>query len=387
MRLPLKKYPADYTPEVLQVIKAMSFTEGKRVKLVGSFTLRNQVYAGDVDGLEFVPVRSISALVNKFKDVVRRVMALPTTYISDIKCGSVEEWKVIPDTATIKEGRVVGYDATKIKAKVKKLYDTNVIDESEYTYANRLLKSNPNAVEFLAIRRELRYNILRWTPKEVIKGYKILQDGRKYTLEMGVVAPTITKMDVVSWVNGNRFTDFEMIYEFHKGKAVLNKGLADMDIAIRENILVLRREGNYFKMAKRMFALARYYKWKHDLKPLSELFNIDLGRLNSIYGDAEALNFIIEEAENIPKDKVLSEAQQFVGRLANVTIPTYMRREPKIMRIVRRLQDPKLYTADNETMLSLLDKLRGEIYEILQNYTLRYLREQRLYPLATKYLP
>jgi hypothetical protein len=217
--------------------------------------------------------------------------------------------------------------------------------------------------------------------------YKVLQDGRKYTLEQGVQAPTITKMDVVSWVNGNRFTDFEMIYEFHKGKTVINKAMTDMDIAIKENILVLRREGNYFKMAKRMFALARYYKWKHDIKPLSELFNSDLGRLYSIYGDAEALKFIIEEAPAIPKDKVLFEAQQFVSRLANVVIPTYMRREAKIMRVVNRLQDPKLYTSDNATMLGLLDSLRGEIYEILQNYSLKYLREQRLYPLAYKYLP
>lgn len=387
MRLPLKKYPADYNEETLRVIRAMSFTSGKGVKLVGSFTLRNQVYAGDVDGLEFVPVRSINTLVKRFKEVVRDVLRLPYTYIADIKCGSVEEWKIIPDTATIKEGKVVGYDAVTAKTKVDELFKKGVIDEAEKTYARRLLKTSPNAVEFLNIRRELRYNILRWTPREIIRGYKVLQDGRKYTLEEGVQAPTITKMDVVSWVNGNRFTDFEMIYEFRKGRTILNKGLVDMDIAIRENILVLRREGNYFKMAKRMFALARYYKWKHDIKPLSDLFNSDLGRLYSIYGDAEALKFIIEEAEVIPKEKVLFEAQQFVSRLANVTIPTYMRREAKIMRIVRRLQDPRLYTADNKTMISLLDSLRAEIFEILQNYTLKYLREERLYPLAYKYLP
>jgi len=54
MRIITKKYPADYSDDVLTVIRAMSFTKGKKVKLVGSYTLRNQIYAGDVDALELM---------------------------------------------------------------------------------------------------------------------------------------------------------------------------------------------------------------------------------------------------------------------------------------------------------------------------------------------
>jgi hypothetical protein len=387
MRIIAKKYPADYSDEVLTVIRAMSFTDGKAVKLVGSYTLRNQIYAGDVDALEFVKIKSIAECVKRFQEVVKRVVKIPYTYISDIKCGSVEEWKVVPDSIDIKEGKVVGYDSKAILDKVKHLYDTKIIDAEQYKLARHLVQPSVNAVEFLALKKELRYNILRWNLGEVVRGFKILQDGRRYTLADGVQSPTITKLDVVSWIAGNHFTDFEMIYEFIKNGKVINKGLRDLDLAIKESVLLMRKEGNYFKMAKRMYALARFNKYKHDLAPLNNLFIGDLGRLYGIYGDANSLKYLIENATHLPKDKIAEEIDTFITRLSNVVIPTYLIRETPIMAIIKQLQNPDLYTHDNETMLKLLDALREYIFVILSNYSLRYLKENRLFPLASKYLP
>jgi len=387
MRIILKKYPADYSNEMLTVIKAMSFTGGKGVKLVGSYTLRNQVYAGDVDALELVPIKSVNECVRRFQDVVKSVVNIPFTYISDIKCGSVEEWRVISPDVRIVEGKVEGYDSGAILGKVKHLHDTKIIDDEQFMVAKRMLKNHVNAVEFLALQKELRYNIIRWSLKDVIAGYKMLQDGRKYTLSEGVQSPTITKLDVVSWISGNHFTDFEMIYEFKLRGRIINKGLRDLEVAIKESVLLMRREGNYFKMAKRMYALARYYDYKHDLKPLNDLFIGDLGRLYGIYGDANSLKYLIENVDDLPKDKIAYEVDQFVSRLSNVVIPTYLRREATIMSLVNRLKNPQIYTHDNPTMLKLLDSLRFQIFSILSNYTLRYLKAERLFPLSAKYLP
>jgi hypothetical protein len=387
MKILTKKYPADYSEDILTVIKAMSFTDGRKVKLVGSYTLRNQIYAGDVDALEFVPVSSVKSIVLRFQNVVKRVIQIPLTYISDIKCGSVEEWRVLPESATLVNGKVVGYNPKEVMERVKHLHDTKIIDDEQFAIAKHMVKPSVNAVEFIALQKELRYNILRWSLKEVIAGFKLLQDGRKYTLEQGVTSPTITKMDVVSWVAGNHFTDFEMIYEFYKGKKILNKGLRDLDIAIKESVLLMRREGNYFKMAKRMYALARFNKYKHDLIPLNDLFIGDLGRLYGIFGDANCLKFLIENADEIPKDKIHFEINQFVSRLSNIVIPSYMRKERAIMAVVRRLADTNLYKHNDATFLRLLDELRLLIFTILSNTTLRYLKTERLFPVSAKYLP
>jgi len=387
MRIVAKKYPDNYSNDVMNVIRTMSFTNGRNVKLVGSYTIRNQAYAGDIDALEFVKVRSIADCVKRFQNVVKNTSELPVTFIADIKCGSVDEWKVVPDDAIIKDGRVVGYDRDAILQKVKHLYETKIITENQFIIAKRMLRPTINAVEFLALRKELRYNILRWSLKEISDGYKVLQDGRHYSLAHGVSSPTITKMDVVSWVNRGSFTDFEMIYEFEMKKKIINSGLRDLDIAIKESILLMRREGNYFKMAKRMYALARYYDYKHDLMPLNDLFIGDLGRIYSIFGDANTLKFLIENVNSLPKEKMLMEIDQFTNRLSNVVIPTYLRREKRVMAILKRLRNKEILKHNSATMVNLLDQLRFELYSVLSNYALRYLKQNRLYPLASKYLP
>jgi len=387
MRLVLKKYPADYSDEVLRVIRAMSLTGGKSVKLVGSYTLRNQVYAGDVDALEFVRIKSVKEAVNRLQTAAEEVVKIPLTYISDFKCGSIEEWRVVPTSAIIEEGKVNGYERDPILDKVKHLHDTKIIDTEQFAIAKRMLKPTVNAVEFLALQKELRYNVIRWSYKEIMAGHKVLQDGRKYTLEEGIQSPTITKMDVVSWISGNHFTDFEMIYELSLRGNVINKGLRDLDLAIKESILLMRKEGNYFKMAKRMYALARYYKYKHDLGPLNDLFIGDLGRLYGIFGDAASLKFLIENADTLPVEKIEMEIDQFISRLSNVVIPTYLRRESAIMGIVNKLKNPKIIKHNNETMLKLLNSLRFQLFTILSNASLRYLKEHRLFPLAARYLP
>jgi hypothetical protein len=140
-------------------------------------------------------------------------------------------------------------------------------------------------------------------------------------------------------------------------------------------------------MAKRMYALARYFGYKHDLEPLNDLFTGDLGRLYGIYGDANSLKYIIENVSDIPKEKVDFEVSQFIQRLANIVLPTYLRREDEILRVVNKLRDTTIYKHNNPVMIDLLDRLRYYIFIILSNYTLRYLKAKRLFPVPAKYLP
>ena len=382
----LKKYPTDFSNQILNIIRALSFTDGKHVKLVGSYSLRDQVYAGDVDSIERIPARSIRDIVERFQNNVKQLVKMPFTYISDIKCGSIEEWIVVPDTATIRNGKVVGYDPVVVMKRVEELYTTKIITDEQYGMAKRLVKKHVSLEEFIELQKELRFNIVRWNYKEIIIGHKFLQDGRRYTLEEAVQAPTITKMDIVSWVTGNHFMDFEMIYVFKIGNRIINKDLVDCNLAIKKSILMLRKQGNYFKLAKRMHALARYYNYKDDLEKIKTILVGDLGRLYNIYGDVSSLTFIIENVKELPKDKIAFETDYFITRLSNISLPSYLRHEKTIMSIVHQLSNKDLYSYKNPTILRLLEQLNEELFTILSKYTLRYLKENKLFPLAEKYL-
>ena len=357
---------------MLNILRKMSFTNLLHLKVMGSGALKSQIYAGDYDGFEVVPIKNVSSAVKKFQSMIRDLMDTPLTYIGDIKSGSVEEWKVISDSEP--------YNATKIKKKVEALYADRIITSEEHTHAMDILKPNVTATELIEIKRDLRFHIVRWTPREVLKGFKILHDGRRFTLEEAFQSPTITKLDVVSWVQGNRFTDFSVIYEFKKGGKILNKGIEDIEKALKENIIALYHEKDYFKMAKRMFALARFKGQFPMLSILSPLFNGDLGRLYMVYGDIGTLEYLVENQHTLPKEKIQFEIDQFRNRLANVTLPKYLADEEEIVDTIEKLQRPLLYTQNTAQLLRLLRQLRDRLKRFLSHYSYIYLSKHHLLP-------
>lgn len=382
-----RKVPDDYATDVVEVLQRMSFTNLLHLTLLGSGSFKSQLYAGDYDAFERVPVKSLSATASKFKSIVRSLLDRKSTYIGDIKCGSVEEWKVIGEEVRIEEGRVVGYNSTAIKKKVEALFEQGVIGREERNTAMEKIKTTLTPTEFLEVRRDLRYHIVRWTPAEVLRGHKILRDGRKFTLEEGFQTPAITKLDVVAWVQGNRFTDFSCIYEFTKGRKVLNPAMGDIVRGLKDNIYELYHEKDTFKMAKRMFALSRILGAYPLLSVLSQLFNGDLGRIYVVYGDIGTLEFLLENEGSIPKDKVQFEIDQFRNRLANVTLPKYLANEEVITEVIQKATNPLLYVQNHAQLLRLLRQLKTQLYGYLTSYSTDFLTKHHLYPPPPQLLP
>ena len=378
-----KSFPADYPQDVLSILYKMSLTNGLGIKLLGSMSLRSQPYAGDYDAYEVVPTKgklesAVKAMATRFQKALRDLMDTKNVYIGDIKTGSIEEWKVLH--GSIRNGKVVGYNATQSRKKVEELYDSKIINEAEYEKSMELLKDTLTPLEFLDAQREIRYNILRWLPKEVLRGYKILTDGRKFTLEEAFQTPTITKLDVVAWVQGNRFTDFSCIYEFkHNGKT-LNPAMVNVGKALLENIYALYYEKDYFKMAKRMFAYAKFRNDKKTMATLQPLFVGDLGRIYLVYGDIGTLEFLIENESDLPYEKMDFEIDQFKGRLANITLPKYLANESMIADAIDKVVNLRNYAKNNAQMLKLLGDIKEYLKKMLTFYSKEFLVEQRMFP-------
>jgi len=361
-----KVYPDGYPVDALQILSSMSFSNGRNVVVVGSMALRSQIYAGDYDANETVQVHSIHNTVLKFKDIIRNLQDIPLTYIGDIKSGSIEEWKVIGDTYNYKES----------KQKLDELLLHEIITKKEHSDGLKLLKPHMTKLDLLEAQNFLRFHIIRWKPNEILKGYKILVDGRKFTLEQAFESPTITKLDVVSWIQNSRFTDFSIIYTFKKNGKILNPGMRDFENAIRENIFMLKHEGNYFKMAKRMFALARYKKYNSVLQILSNMFNGDLGRLYIVYGDLGTLESMFETPIHIPNEKVEFELDQFRSRLSNIGLPKYLEAENSILLSIDKLME----LSDKDTVLKQIKDLKEKLYKLLTHYAKQYIEAHNIMP-------
>lgn len=323
-----KVYPLNYPTDAIKVLDTMSFTDGKHIKLVGSMSLRSQQYAGDYDAFESVPPMSVSSLTHRFKQIVKDLRGLPNTYVGDIKCGVIDEWDVIGDPRT--------RDITKSRAKLDVLVRDNVITPNERDEAVKSLKGK-------FPEKEIKFHVLRWRPEEIERGFQEYR-GRRVTLEDAIQTDGLCKIDVVSLVQNSRYTDFSCVYEFHypDGKVMNN---VDYDIAwsLRRDIAYYSSKGQWVKVMKRQFALAKFLHKEKTLKYLHPILTGDLGRLYQIVSDLGTMITLLENKKGDTK-MMRYEIDQMIGRLSNIySLPTYLKAEYDVLGTIKSaLKSPSL---------------------------------------------
>jgi len=366
-----KSFPDNYSSDAVRVLDAMSFTKGKGVGLLGSMSLRSQLYAGDYDSFDIVNLKESSkevalhSLAVRFKEIIKELTSMPKTYVGDIKAGSVEEWRVLPRDAKVHDDQLVGMDVTSSRRRLEELERAKVISPSEKKYGMSLLSGTMTPIKFLTAKQHLKFHIVRWSVSDVLRGSKRLRDGRSFTLEEAFSSPSITKMDVISYVQNNRYTDFSMIYYLINNDKLLNPDVYDFVDSVKENILYFEKTGNPFKVLKRKFVLAKFERDEKTIKKLIPILNSDLGRIYHVLGDIGTLIHLLEDESPSPKS-VRFEIDQFKSRLANVyTLSDYLKEEHSILgEINSTLKDPS-----KKGMLAKLRSMEDRLQKVLNDNT------------------
>ena len=364
-----KSYPENYPSDAMAILDAMSFSGGKDVKVLGSMSLRSQQYAGDYDAFEVVNRKGnvdkvLDDLVSEFQTIIKNLRGMKNVFIGDIKAGSIEEWRVIPQDAGLVDGKVVGYNPIQSKAKVDELYKAKVITEGEKRSADELLKGT-TPENFLLARKKIKFHIVRWSVPEILQGSKVVR-GRRYTLQEAFSSPVITKLDTIGLVQNNKYTDFSIIYEFRYDGKILNPSFEDVGKSLSEDIIAYKAENNPFKVLKREFALAKFRGDDKTIKSLTPVLNSDLGRLYSLLSDVGTLIQLLEDKQKVPLDKVRYEIDQFKARMANVySLPDFLKTEHTLLGHIASA----LKTTSREQLLTHLRQIEDLIQGSLTHNT------------------
>ena len=380
-----KEYPDNYTNEIRNIIKLLSFSQGAHVSIAGSMSLKNQLYAQDVDAYEKISAKSTTILAKQFQGIVKKLLNTTDIIITDIKLGSIDDWQVISPNITIKDNKVIGYNMNKSLEKLNELKQTNIITNQDYNKYKKLLKKDPNPEEYFTICDEIRPNILRWKPSDIINGYINLPNDAKLTLEDAIGSPTIAKLDVITYLRHSCYTDVSIIYEFKINGQLVNPPNKSVQQSLKEDILYYYLQHNYFKMAKRMYALARLNNSKSDAEKLTTIFNSDLGRLYSLNSDVATLTYLIDNHKSYSEDKLMYELDQFIGRISNINNLTHWKKaEPAINRIL----DYLIHNKHSKTeVLKDLQEIETYCNDILTKSTKEVLKSACLFPVPAGYLP
>lgn len=377
-----KNFPLNYPSDVLEVIKAMSF-DIENVKVVGSMALTSQLYAGDYDLYEVVKGGNAASYVRGLQRIVSRLLVMPDVFVGELKCGEISEWRLIPVDAKIQKGRVIGFDKGSALKRVDLLVENGVINGTEAALSRRLLAEADTPKGFLDAEKELRFQVLRWSPKDVLKGVLHLRDGRAVTLTEAIEMPAVCKLDVVAFVQNNKYTEFSIIYSFYEGDRLLNPSSAP---SIKENLLHYAFNNEWFKVMKRLFSIAKSDGNDNVLRALQPLLNGELGRLYSIYSDTGTLIYLVDNEGILPTNKVKFELDQYRQRLASVASLPRVNTEGMLENLLSIQRLPPT-VAGRQKLAAILEKMAQRFSAALNRHSLEYLKEAGLYPLATQFLP
>lgn len=160
---------------------------------------------------------------------------------------------------------------------------------------------------------------LRWDKNDIKKGYKILNDGSKRTLQECLLQKTTLKMDVIALIDGV-FTEFSDNYLLKIGD---DANFFPHDIQ-RDHLLNSIKHSydeyfyghrNYVKALKRCFS---YYlqdgEDKHlgKLKALTDFFNSETGLLYKIKSEIDTILLVMDQTFRTPKRKDLVRNIQII---------------------------------------------------------------------------
>jgi len=342
-----RDFPKQYSSDLLKVLKGISLGTPM---VVGSSADHRIMYSADYDLMEEVILRRNSATT--FQKKLKKIQKIGK--VVDIKIGEISQWNLLKKPF-IKNGTVKNYNQGDELKHLSALWAAETITHDEFMLAQTLLKPHLTAEEFLIARKELRFGLLRWTPREIYQGYKNLRDKSIIYLYDAFKTKGITKLDLIVWLK-NKYVEVSNIILWTNSSGKHFAYIPALKKGIAENILEFEAEGNYIKVAKRMLSLAKQYKNQSDIEKLTSILNSPIGKLYMVTSDIE----------------VLSEFPAAVKK--------YKRKELDLLKDdFAKLFFPELKGAIPN--LKILDKMK----EVLQSETKKALESANLLPLHRDY--
>lgn len=394
-QLPLKtqhiletKPKESYTNQINDSIKLISFSYDDSI-VFGSFIYKSQPYPGDIDITEQIIEccdynEASKKLVKAFQMIIKRIHGKKGVYLGDVKAG------YDPIIFEFFYNRVYNnFDKNKVKEELIKLKNDGYIED-----ISDMLKLLNNKYfdedNYLDLKDSIRkLYILRWNYNEIMKGYKILINNRKFTLQQGISQITLTKIDMWYPINGKYIevtNAFQLFYQKQKGDNKIQLNYHSINLLEELKTEVKKYSSKHylkpFKMAKRMYSIARILHDISTAKPIVELFRSELGLLNQINSEIETLILMLEKLPEPPMKQIKLQIDNFKTRLSSI-INTNI----DLNNLYKNINVITENALSKEKIIEILVKIHEYIKKIVSNDTLNYLKEEGLFPPPKKFLP
>jgi hypothetical protein len=275
-------------------------------------------------------------------------------FIGDIKIGEVPEWNVLHSSDP--------------RTAFQKLYEDKIVSKAEYKEGQEAFKTKTEEDFF-------KFHILRWKPADVLKGELTLRNGVKMSLAEALEIDALFKLDVVSFVQGNRFTDFSIIYELFDGSTAINPMRSNIKQDLLEDVRYYMSRGHPFKALKRAYSLAIKQNQSGLAKKIRLILNSPLGALYQILSDMDTIVGLLDSKAKVPIAKIRFELDQFRGRMGYVYgLADFEKAEPEYLMTLMRIKN----YSNKKHIAYAVGQMAEHISQLLASETLKAMKEAKL---------
>jgi len=326
-----KRNPIAYTDDEKKTIDLLSLKDAL-VNPIGSFTFEVQKYPSDIDIDQFIEIKYSNDydLIRKFKELIINILSDKNTYFSDFKAG--------------------------------------------------LDLRFPNDRDKL---------IVRWTPEEIIAGFKILPGNINLNLLDAMETISPVKLDIIRYVD-DRFIEASTFFWLTKKRdgeiEFINRpdNYEELfEVTLKNEVKKYSSPETFkiFKAVKRMWSLARLKGDIETLKKLQPIIISNLSLLSQINADLETITFLYEKGYNVQESKLKKAIELMIKKISTIA-DIHLNQDELYNHLLNIITNK-----DIEDKIHSLEYLHEYLLDIINKETVEYMTLNHLLPINSNYLP
>jgi len=294
-----KIIPDSFNDEIKKAIKAITYNK-KNIIFAGSFVRKSFRDASDIDICENFG-EDDKETARGLQHIIKNILKHPEYIILDIKSGIKPVFvNAFLHLGHIKNKKIINFNHSETLRDIHA--HKHHIDITTYNDLIRLCKPNIKLNDYFDITELIRKLItLRWTPAEVIKGYKI-SDGVHITLEASMPL-FVTKIDM-AFIYSGFYTEISNIFsnqsaiKYGRTFAPITPDPTKYDYCIKYNLLEYIVFKKPLKALKRCWTLAITDNDNKTLETLYPIISSNVAILNRASSIIKTHSTIIEKYGN-----------------------------------------------------------------------------------------
>jgi hypothetical protein len=344
-----------YSNAVNDKIEILSI-DPKNTFMYGSSTIAALAnVAGDYDIWEtFDNGETVEDLVKGIRKIARKFKSGSEKFFIEFKSGICKD--AILDIGYLEYGKIINYNYSEIMK--------NINSKSYLHELKKYVKKKISLDEWMELwDRNRKIYTLRWTLDEIIKNKKKMPNGKFITLDLALLQPIITKIEVIMMVNG-RLVAFS---NFFDNKTSANS--ENFELGIKFNYYRMLKDKKYMKVIKRMFAIQRNFIMdKGTIENIYRFLVSDVGRLGRVSTDIKAIIEVINTKQTIPiKVAIRLELDSKIDELASISI-----NDLDLRKVDEEINDA-LVLNSKKKLVELLNSITKYIDKIVNDHAYAYL--------------